>query len=282
MMPTFELQCGGLTRTYLVYLPPAYTPWRAVPLLLAFHGGESEAWSMDRLTNFNQVSATRNFIVVYPNGYQKHWGDGRGTTPSERDGVDDVAFIELLLETLFRQFHIDHRRVYATGISNGGYFALRLGCELAQKIVAVASVAASLPTNLAPLCQISPSVPMLLIHGTADKLVPAIGGELVQGVGGNILPVAATVSLWARRNECPGPPKIENLPISERDGTWVQRTTYPGHNLLPSVVFYKIVNGGHTWPGGWQYLPPLLIGKTSQNLDASSVIWDFFQIHALL
>jgi polyhydroxybutyrate depolymerase len=279
-MLTFTLQAGGHTRSYLVYLPPSYTPWRAFPLVLAFHGGEGSAWGMNRLTHLNQVAEAKSFIVVYPDGYQKHWGDGRGNTPSERDGVDDVAFIELLLETLSQQFRIDARHIYATGISNGGYFTLLLGCQLAEQIAAIAPVAASLPTNLVAQCKASPPVPMLLIHGTADMFVPAIGGELTRGVGGHILPVAATVNLWAVRNGCMATSDVENLPSTERDGTWVRRTTYRGSGPRCSVVFYNIVNGGHTWPGGWQYLPAMVVGKASTNLDASAVIWDFFQAHS--
>src|SRR5579872_5005395 len=266
------LHVGGLTRTYVVHLPVAYTPGRAYPLVLAFHGrGTTASWMAHR-TNLNSVADEHHFLVVYPDGYKKQWGDGRGHTPSERDGVDDVAFIATLIEMLRTQLNIDTRRIYATGISNGGFFSFRLGCLLAEKIAAIAPVAATLPVNLTTVPPADWPVPLLLIHGTKDRRVPANGGVL--RVGGHTLSTTESVAFWARRNGCSdGTPITENLEARTNDGTWVQRTRYPGCQPQASVELYTIVNGGHTWPGGFPYLPTMITGKTSRNLDASATIW---------
>ena len=126
-MKRATLHVGGMFRTYVVYLPVAYTPGRAYPLVLAFHGRGTTASWMARRTHLNRVADEHRFLVVYPDGYHEQWGDGRGHTPSERDGVDDVAFIATLIETLRTQLPIDARRIYATGISNGGFFTLQIG-----------------------------------------------------------------------------------------------------------------------------------------------------------
>ncbi len=274
------LRVGGLTRTYAVYLPLAYAPGRAYPLVLAFHGRGTKASWMARRTHLNSVADEHHFLVVYPDGYHEQWGDGRGHTPSERDGVDDVAFIAALIETLSTQLPIDARRIYATGISNGGFFSFRLGCLLADTIAAIAPVAATLPSSLTAAPPAHRPVPLLLIHGTKDRRVPANGG--VMRAGGHILSTTESAAFWARRNGCStGTSITENLAARANDGTWVQRTRYPGCQPQASVELYTIVNGGHTWPGGIPYLPAMITGKTSRNLDASAVIWDFFEAHPM-
>src|SRR5260370_6462654 len=147
-MNRVTLHVGGLMRTYVAHLPIAYTPGRAYPLVLAFHGRGTTASWMARRTHLNSVADEHHFLVVYPDGYQEQWGDGRGITPSERDGVDDGAFIATLIETLRTQLPIDARRIYATGISNGCVFTFRPGCLPADKIASVAPVSARLPSIL--------------------------------------------------------------------------------------------------------------------------------------
>jgi polyhydroxybutyrate depolymerase len=271
---------GGLRRTYVVHLPLAYTPERAYPLVLAFHGRRTTARWMARRTHLSSLADEHHFIVVYPDGYKGQWGDGRGYTPSEREGVDDVAFIATLIELLRTQLPLDVRRIYATGISNGGFFSFRLGCLLADKIAAIAPVAATLPANLTATPPTERPVPLLLIHGTKDRRVPANGGVL--RAGGQILSTTESAAFWARRNGCSdGAPITEHLEAHANDGTWVQFTRYPGCEPQASVELYTIVNGGHTWPGGFPYLPAMITGKTSRNLDASTVIWDFFEAHPM-
>ncbi len=195
--------------------------------------------------------------------------------------MDDVAFVATLIETLCTQLAIDARRIYATGISNGGFFSFRLGCLLANKIAAIAPVAATLPASLTAAPPADRPVPLLLIHGTKDRRVPANGGMI--RAGGHILSTTESAAFWARRNGCSsGTPITENLEVRANDGTWVQHTRYPGCEPQASVELYIIVNGGHAWPGGLPYLPARLIGKkASRNLDASAAIWDFFEAHPM-
>jgi len=274
------LHLGRMVRTYVVHLPVDYTPGRAYPLVLAFHGRRTTASWMARRTYLNRVADEQHFLVVYPDGYKEQWGDGRGQTPSEREGVDDVAFIATLIETLCTQLPIDARRIYATGISNGGFFSFRLGCLLAEKIAAIAPVAATLPASLTTAPPAVRPVPLLLIHGTKDRRVPANGGVL--RAGGHILSTTESVAFWARRNGCSvGTSITEQLEARANDGTWVQHTRYPCCEPQASVELYTIINGGHTWPGGVPYLPAMISGKTSRNLDASAAIWDFFQAHPM-
>jgi polyhydroxybutyrate depolymerase len=272
-----SLVSGGFTRTYHVHLPSAASSSRALPLIFAFHGGGGTGSGMEGLTHFNELADQQGFIVVAPDGYEHHWADGRGTTPPEKAGVDDVAFITALLDTLEQQYRIDTHRVYATGISNGGIFSFWLGCQLASRLAAIAPVAAMLATNDAPTCHPAHPMPLLMIHGSDDPIIPAAGGAVRVGPGGGVLSDIATVQQWATLDACAPTPTITTLPQLVNDGTQVRQQTYSGCAGGSAVIFDDILGGGHAWPGGLQYLPAAVIGKTSRNLDATTAIWAFFQ-----
>jgi polyhydroxybutyrate depolymerase len=279
---TGTLESGGLQRSYIVHLPTGYTsspgPW---PLVLVLHGGLGNGSGMNSLTGFNALADNDGFIVVYPVGVQEHWADGRGTTPPDKEGVDDVAFISSLIDELTTRLHVDPKKVYASGISDGGFMTMRLGCQLADKIAAIAVVAATMPTNDANTCDPGRPVPVVLFHGSADSLVPAIGGNMTAGTGGEIQSVNATMQLWATIEGCSTIPAVAYLPVLVNDGTTVVEYAYGGCRQGASAIFYDIIGGGHTWPGGEQYLPAAVIGRTSHNIDASSVSWEFFKSHPM-
>jgi polyhydroxybutyrate depolymerase len=211
---------------------------------------------------------------VFFRGEGRHWADGRGTTPADRADIDDVGFIVELIARLSSEFSIDSSRVYATGISNGGFMAELLACRAADRFTAVAAVAATLPVAVATTCQPARPISVLLMHGTNDPLVPYRGGEVVQG-GAMVKSAPATASAWARLNGCATGRSSTDLPDTSDDGTRVRldRFACPGNT---AVALYTIDGGGHTWPGGEQYLPVRLIGRTSRDIDASSVIAQFF------
>jgi polyhydroxybutyrate depolymerase len=272
-----SLELDGLRRTYQLFLPSSYDGTRAVPLVMVLHGGMGNGEGISNVTAFSTVAEREGFIVVYPNGYQESWADGRGTTAADEAGVDDVAFISRLIEKLSTDYRIVYEQVYVTGFSNGGHMSYRLACELSEKIAAVAPVAASLSENLAASCSPQRPVPVLQIHGTADPIRPYEGGE----ARGMVLSAPASVAFWASKNGCSSEPSSTNLPDIAQDGTTVTLTAYTNCQQGGDVQHYIVVEGGHTWPGGLQYLPERRIGKTSQDINASEVIWKFFAEHSL-
>jgi polyhydroxybutyrate depolymerase len=275
-----SLSSGGLTRTYQGHLPASYADAQRLPLVLALHGHGGDGQGMQRLTHLNSLADRHGFIVVYPDGYQKSWADGRGATEADQAGVDDVGFLSALIDTLAGRFKVDRSRVYVTGISNGGFMSERLACDLANKVAAVAAVAATMPTGLAARCAPQRPVPFLLMQGTSDPLVPAQGGD-VRGERGTVLSASATAQKWVSIDGCSAPPVTGNEPDVANDGTRVSYETYSGCRDASAVALYLVEGGGHTWPGGLQYLPAALIGKTSRDIDAGEVIWSFFQPRAL-
>ncbi len=277
--PVGSVRADGLTRTYRIHVPASYRAGRAVALVLAFHGRLGDGKGMAHVSGLDTAADRHGFIVVYPDGVDRSWNDGL-STPAAQAGVDDVAFVRTLIDSLRARYTIDPRRIYATGLSNGAMFTELLGCELAGTLAAIAPVAGSLPSPVSAGCAPRAHLPVLLIHGTSDPFVPYDGGALRSGVG-DVLSAPATFARWSQLNGCAGPSRSRALPERVDDGTSVTLTLEGGCPPGVSVALDTIVGGGHTWPGGWQYLPVFIVGPTSRQIDASETIWSFFAAHPL-
>jgi polyhydroxybutyrate depolymerase len=187
--------------------------------------------------------------------------------------VDDVAFISALIDQVASAYAVDRARVYATGISNGGFMATLLACALPDKIAAVAPVAATMPVSFLQSCMPGRPVPFLLIHGLDDTTVPPNGGA-VQAQGGTlglVLSDTDAAAFWANIDGCATPPAVTGLPTTADDGITVTQTEYTGCQQNAAVVFDGLAGVGHLWPGGPHF--------ASTNFDASAVIWAFFAAH---
>jgi polyhydroxybutyrate depolymerase len=270
---THHIDVGGVTRTYLLHVPDRFRPNAGAPLVLVFHGGGSHAAAMRRFTRFDTLADSQGFIVAYPEGIKSHWNDTRGLSPA-----DDVAFVRILIAQLKRSLHVDEKRIYATGVSNGGFFSVRLACDLTREVAAVAAVAAIMPETLMPACKPSAPISIMFMHGTQDPLVKIDGGVIARRNSRSVS-LAQAVDFWRRVNHASDVPARTELPDREGDGTHVRRDVYRGSVDEIEVVVYTIQGGGHTWPGAVQYLPVSLVGRTSANLDATEAIWAFFERH---
>jgi polyhydroxybutyrate depolymerase len=269
-----EIQVGGTTRTSLLYVPQSLTKNRPAPLVLVFHGGGGHDYNMPRFTGFDHLADAHGFLVAYPESVNTHWNDTRALSRA-----DDVAFVRTLITELKRSYPVDPARVYATGISNGGFFSQRLACDLSAQIAAVASVAATMPETLMAVCHPSNPVSILFMQGTADPLVHIEGGNVARTHGRNISLADAT-QFWIDHNQSKKKPDSSDLPSHDPNGTTVHRDIYSGGKQDTEVIIYTIRGGGHTWPGGPQYFPAILVGKTNHDINATEVIWDFFSHHA--
>jgi len=262
----FEFNYQTLTRTSLVYVPSAYDGQTPMPLVLSFHGRWGKGQDQAALTELHKVGDQYGFLVVYPDAAFGTWNAMAGNTTANEELIDDVGFVDLLVTKLSQRFKIDPRRIYASGMSNGGFFVHRLGCERSQRFAAIASVAGGMASALEKVC--SPEVPVavMTIHGTEDPMVPYTGGS-TEG-GGESLSAEATATTWNRLNRCNWK-WIETLRIGQ-----VFTRSFQG--CAARVEWTTVEGGGHTWPGGFQYLSPLLIGTTNRDVNASEMIWQFF------
>lgn len=276
---TINLTIDGNARRFVVYLPSGYNNAGRMPLIFVIHGGSGTPEGMINIANFKTIADRDKVVLVYPAGIQNNWNDGRPTTPNQL-GINDVSFFNQMCDYLVTNYSVDDTKIYATGISNGGFMSSRLGCELSNRIAAIAVDAATMEaTTIAPNCNPGRPMPAMYIHGTSDPLVPFVGGQMTAGgtAGGTVLSHFQAIDKWVTSNNCSSTPTITDLPDISNDGTTIKQRVYSGGTNGSEVVSYVILNGGHTWPQGYQYLNEIIIGKTSQDMNACEVIWTFFK-----
>jgi len=268
-------------RSYLVYVPQSYDANRPTPVVLCYHGAATNGAITIALTGLNNKADEAGFVVVYPDGTSRNgflftWNAGGMPSQVEESKRDDVKFTALVLDDLATVVRTDKRRIFATGLSNGGMMCHRLGVELSDRIAAIASVAGTLslekPKPVRPM-------PVLQIHGTTDTLVPWEGPNPRIPAIVRFRGVDETLQFWIQHDACESTPREEQLPNKADDGTTVTRYTYAGGKQGSEVVLVKIHNGGHTWPG--RDVKLAILGKTTKDIAANDLIWDFFQRHPM-
>jgi polyhydroxybutyrate depolymerase len=262
------IDSAGEERSYLLYVPESYDPAKPTPLVISIHGFVQWPANQMQTTLWNDLADQYGFIVVYPSGtgFPKRWRAGGS------DSNPDVTFISDLIDQLESEYNIDPARIYANGLSNGGGMTVLLSCDLSERIAAIGSVAGaySLPWSA---CHPKRPVPAIVFHGTADPIVPYLGG--ISGDSRFNLPaIVGWVEELARRNGCQGTPT--EIPSSGE----VSGVLYDGCTDHADVAFYTITGGGHSWPGG-KPLPEFIVGRTTRDIDATKTMWSFFQQHPL-
>lgn len=271
---------GGQLRNYFLFVPPGYTGAEPTPLVVGIHGYSSSASQFAWQSQLNYVADTAGFITVYPQGLLVDNAREGGPLPPRApgwnlpdrgfdSGNDDVDFINSVVEDVANRLNVDLAKVYATGISNGGFMTTALACELPERFAAVAMGAGTF------LCERSRPIPTFIIHGTDDILVPFSGDPNF-----DLPPVPQTAAGYAEQNGCSASPDSTDLPdIDPNDGTTITKFTYSGCEEGAEVVFYRVNNGGHVWEGTGPVPPlfqPILGAFVNRDIHASVEIWNFF------
>lgn len=235
------LPFGGLNRTYVLHVPGGVE--HPAGLVINLHGAGMTGAEQASLTNYNSAADRYGFAVVYPDGIDMSWADGRGASVPDRQGVDDVGFLVALANRLTADLGINPANVYATGLSAGAFMAMRLACQRADVVEAIAPVAGSLGSAVP--CSPSEPVSVLATNGSSDPVVPYDGGGMV-GRGGpsEIVALPAMADRWRAIDDCPAPPVVDAV------APQVQRSTAAGCADGTEVVFVKVNGGGHEWFGG--------------------------------
>lgn len=257
------LTSAGVARRYLLHIPPGYDGATAVPVVLALHPYAANAQLMLYITRLPDMADRAGFIVVAADatGAPQLWNIEKSP-----GAPDDVAFLRDVIARIDSDLCIDRERTYAAGYSNGGGMALRLACQMPERIAAVGVVASQ-------YVSCDGTAALVAFHGTADPILPFAGGPRPDAPGLDLLPVRRAVSEWARQVGCDGLAQI-TVPSSE-----VELSTYQRCRLgTGEVLLYTVIGGGHSWPGGVP-LPEFIVGKTTQQIDATQVMWDFFAAH---
>lgn len=261
----------NLNRSYIAYVPGNYTHETDVPLVINMHGLGSQSLEQMLYGDFREISDREGFIVVHPQGTLvdgvTHWNVGGFTQGST---VDDLGFIENLIDSLSAIYKIDADRIYATGMSNGGYMSYLLACQLGDRIAAIASVTGSMTPYVYDNCNPDHPTPILQFHGTDDDVVPFNGNAWSKSMD-------EVMEYWVEQNGCDTPQWSRDLEDKvTTDGSTVEHLEYFGCNKEVETGLYKIDGGGHTWPGTSFKFP-----GTNDDINASEIIWEFFSEYTL-
>ncbi|MBB5438918.1 polyhydroxybutyrate depolymerase [Pedobacter sp. AK017] len=272
-----KMNIDNRNRTYLLNLPPDYyNNESTVPLVIALHGTGGSAAQFERDYRFTDQTNRTGFAVVYPEGVRsdgvlklRTWNAGTCCHYAYEQNVDDVKYVRTLIDHLISTYKINTKKIYVTGMSNGGMMAYRLAAELSDKIAAVAPVSATmvLPGAIQP----SRPVPILHIHSVKDTIVPYAGGV---GLGGyTFAPVDSVLRVWAAKNACAASPQVIV------DDQHYKLTEWKDCSNAATIRCYLTRDGGHSWPGGKKSNPRG--DEPSSAINASELICNFFQGNSL-
>jgi polyhydroxybutyrate depolymerase len=281
-----SININGIERNYVLKYPDAYDHNSKLPLVIALHGGGSNWQKFNKGTTkltLQKAADHQQVLLIFPAGKDQHWNDGRkGGHKKNQAGkrkYDDIAFISRLIDLAIADYQVDADKVFITGMSNGGFMAIRLAMELPAKVSAVAAVAAQMSANIEHINLTQP-LSFMLINGTGDPIVPFDGGEMkpfkFSKSKGLLLSSAATVNYFVKHNHCQRPAKKQTQDNRRFDKTSLLIKSYTECADNSRVEFITVRGGGHTWPGGKQYLPVGIIGRLSREIDASAEIMAFF------
>jgi len=259
------IEYGGRDRSYVVHLPPGFDAGEKVPVVIMLHGGGANAEHAMKTTGWREKADEENFIVIFPNGAgwsgnsMLTWNAGRCCAYSKDHDIDDAGFVSKIIDLAVEEIGVDASRVYATGFSNGGMMVHALGCEISEKLAAIAPVGGSLE---AVDCKPEQPLGVIILHGTDDQNVPYEGGRGKKAlVKLEKRPVMFAAEFWKQHDGCAADPVVEE------NGDVVQK-----------VELYKIIGGTHSWPGGKKLF--FVEDDPVDFISATDVIWDFFEEHA--
>ncbi len=278
---TRTVQVDGRERSYVVHVPAKAAKAERLPVVLVFHGGGSTVEMMVGYTGMNDLANREGFLAVYPRGSGRvdkylSWNAGNCCGYAARHEIDDVRFVEVLLDDLAEWAPIDSKRVYATGISNGAMMSYRIADELSDRIAAIAPVAG--PMGKVG-CRPRQPVSVIHFHGTDDQFAPLKGGVGQRSLSRtNFRSVQDSIDDWVKANGCNLKGRGQKLPNQTDDGMTVTQTTYGKGKKGAEVVLVVVHGGGHTWPGR---VPKLnFLGPATLDISANEMMWRFFQKHA--
>lgn len=264
----YALDFEGTKTEYILHLPPSYDKTKHYPLLVNYHGMNAAAVKHQHYSQMDVVADREGFIVVYPQSYHKGWNAGIGFR-SYVNGPDDIGYLNKLLDTLESRYSIDKSRIYTAGVSMGGSFNYRIASEMSNRVAAIASVSGLMSDSTLIYCNPVRSIPVLHFHGTRDHLMKYTGMRQAFGA-------EEVVKLWALKNQCENKPDTIVIPNRVKsDRSTVLLIKYTNCANGSQVWFYKIKNGGHTWPGSAKTFK--LLGIKNKDIDGSEAIWEFFK-----
>ncbi len=269
---TVNIDVNGVNRSYKIYVPAIYSSSNSVPLVFNFHGYTSNNAQQEVYADFRGIADTANFIIVHPQGLVMNGNTGWNNFSTVASAQGDLDFVEKMITQITAQYNINQNRIYSTGMSNGGFMSYDLACFMSARFAAIASVTGGMIPLHKNACQASHPTPVMEIHGTADDVVSYNGATV------GSMPVDSLVKFWVNFNNCNATPTFTAVPnISTSDNCTAEHYVYSGGTHGATVELFKIIGGGHNWPGA----PISINGNTNMDINASKEIWRFFSQYKL-
>jgi polyhydroxybutyrate depolymerase len=259
-----SLSSGGKTRDAWVHIPASYSSATAVPLIVTFHGFGSDGKGAEAETGLSALADSEGFLVAYPNGMNRQWYTDPGSA-----GAADRQFIRDLVKNLQTDYKVDPKRIFATGMSNGGGMTHRVGCDLADIFAAIAPVEGGYASPGWQDCSPSRPMPIMAFHGITDPVVPYNGGPGKGAAAGHIFPsIPDWAAAWANRDSCNATPTVTTPTVTQPNAIAVTRQEWTQCKDGASVILFSINPHAHTWPKG-------------KPINATTEMWKFFQAHPM-
>ena len=271
-----KISIDGIERRYLVYVPKVQlSSEEKIPMVVMLHGRFGTAERMLEFYKMNLIANREKFIVLYPDGFQKSWADGRGgNSPADKHKIDDVKFLETIILQTSDAFPVDKTKIFIAGHSNGGFMTQRMLIEKTYLFRAGVSVMSQLSKNVMESNSPTKSVSVAIIAGTEDPLVPYHGGFVQDG--SEILGAEDSVSRWVEWNQCNLKPTTQTID-EKKDDTKLEIYSHSNCKDKTNVKLYKVIGAGHNWPGVTLKIPFVPLGRNTEELDASEEVWNFFK-----
>jgi len=243
------------------------------PTVIVLHGALGSGAGTARTTGFAEAATRHGFAAAFPDGLDRQWNDGR---TAKAEGPDDVGFIRALARQLVTDGVADPKRIYLAGISNGGMMSFMLACKAPELFAGIGTVIANMPEGIAPCA--ARAVPLVMINGTADPMVPYRGGEVgLRGGRGRVWSAERTAEFFARRDGCGARSTVALPHRDEASGTSVTQINWRDCRANAGVSLYRIEGGGHALPGR-RALAPRLLGPSNFDIESAEVILDAFDL----
>ncbi len=265
------LMIYGRNRFFKTHLPISYNANKKYPVVLVFHGGLGNPEAIEKQSGFSRKADEEGFIVVYPYGtgaFDKKlltWNTWTCCGYADKKDINDVDFIDALIKIIKNKFSIDEKRIYATGMSNGGMMCYLLACQIPEYFAAVAPVVATMFDTIS--CNPQNEVSLIIFNSINDEHIPYKGGIGEKSlVDVEKLPVETSVNLWVKNYNC--------YFMGKSESKYFVRTNYKNNNGT-EIVFYKMLSGGHSWPGGEKIR--MFGDDPIKNVSATDLIWEFFK-----
>lgn len=275
-------------RTFHIYIPKS-KPDSPKPVVFVLHGGGGTSEGMIYLTRISELAERDGFVVVFPNGFENRWNDGRGILryTTDRKNINDVRFFRDIVSALKTSHQIDTQRIHIVGLSNGGFMAQRAVCEASDLFASGFSVAATTSKFIESSCDVKESVSFGFIFGKRDDVIPYSGGTILIPSSpqanapkistGESLSFTSSIEVWKNRLKCEFEEKQYIDSLKKKYPKDIIKYTFRNCNQGSLLDAYLIESGGHFWPHGFFYENDKKYGYLTEDMDASGVIIDFFK-----